>query len=41
MGNYLRIFRRRRPPSEQLDELVLQITELESQLKQLLDSRAW
>lgn len=41
MGNYLRVFRRRRPPSEELDELVVQIKELEGQLKQLLDSRAW
>ncbi|KAL3071867.1 hypothetical protein niasHT_031058 [Heterodera trifolii] len=38
MGNIL--WSRKRPPSEELDELVLQIRELEAQLKQLLADRA-
>uniref|UniRef100_A0A183BLW7 Endoplasmic reticulum junction formation protein lunapark n=1 Tax=Globodera pallida TaxID=36090 RepID=A0A183BLW7_GLOPA len=37
MGN---ILRKKRPPSEELDELVLQIRELDAQLKQLFTDRA-
>lgn len=41
MGNVLRYFRRRKLPSQELDELVLQIKDLEEQLKNLSECKIW
>nr|CAD2198420.1 unnamed protein product [Meloidogyne enterolobii]CAD2198771.1 unnamed protein product [Meloidogyne enterolobii] len=41
MGNFIRYFRRRKLPSQELDELVQQIKDLEEQLKNLLECKIW